>query len=92
MFSGLIIRLAGVGMMLHSRGARGSTAELVMNQVLQGMGGGFAATTIQVAAQSQVPHVSVATVTAMVLLITEVGNSVGSAGAYRRDPNCVASC
>ena len=45
-------------MMLHSRGANGSTAELVINQVLQGMGGGFAATCIQVAAQSQVPHVS----------------------------------
>lgn len=58
MFTGLLIRLAGVGMMLHSRGARGSTAELVINQVLQGMGGGFAATCIQVAAQSQVPHVS----------------------------------
>ncbi|KAH8083649.1 major facilitator superfamily domain-containing protein [Filobasidium floriforme] len=81
MFTGLLIRLAGVGMMLHSRGARGSTAELVINQVLQGMGGGFAATCIQVAAQSQVPHVSVATVTAMVLLITEVGNSVGTAAA-----------
>lgn len=58
MFSGLVIRLAGVGMMLHSRGARGSAAELVINQVLQGMGGGFAAVTIQVAAQSQVPHIS----------------------------------
>jgi len=81
MFTGLLIRLDGVGMMLHSRGARGSTAELVINQVLQGMGGGFAATCIQVAAQSQVPHVSVATVTAMVLLITEVGNSVGTAAA-----------
>ena len=53
-----MIRLAGVGMMLHSRGARGSAAELVINQVLQGMGGGFAAVTIQVAAQSQVPHIS----------------------------------
>jgi hypothetical protein len=53
-----VIRLSGVGMMLHSRGARGSAAELVINQVLQGMGGGFAAVTIQVAAQSQVPHIS----------------------------------
>lgn len=68
-------------MMIHSRGANGSTAELVWNQILQGMGGGFAATAIQVAAQAQVPHISVATVTAMVLLITEVGNSVGTAAA-----------
>jgi MFS family permease len=81
LFVGLLIRLAGVGMMLHSRGAKGSTGELIANQILQGLGGGFAATSIQVAAQSQVPHISVATVTAMVLLITEVGNSVGTAAA-----------
>lgn len=57
----------------------GGTGELVMAQVLQGMGGGFAAIIIQTAAQSRVAHVDVAIVTALVLLITEVGNSVGSA-------------
>lgn len=46
-----------------------------MTQVLQGVGGGFAATIIQVSAQARVPHIDVATVTALVLLITEVGNS-----------------
>lgn len=79
LFFGLCVRLLGVGIMIHSRGANGTTAELVINQVLQGLGGGFAATALQVSAQADVTHAQVATVTAMVLLITEVGNSVGSA-------------
>ncbi|RXK36198.1 hypothetical protein M231_06542 [Tremella mesenterica] len=78
---GLLIRLLGVGIMIHARSPSGNTASLVMCQVLQGLGGGFAAISIQVAAQAAVAHVDVATVTAMVLLITEVGNSVGSAVA-----------
>ncbi len=50
-----------------------------MNQILQGWGGGFAATILQVAAQGSVSHNDVATVTAVVLLITEMGTSVGNA-------------
>ncbi|KAJ9093910.1 hypothetical protein QFC19_008142 [Naganishia cerealis] len=79
LFAGLIIRLAGVTFMLRSRGAHGTPAELVANQVLQGLGGGLACVALQVSAQADVVHADVATVTAMVLLITEVGNSVGSA-------------
>jgi hypothetical protein len=67
--------------MIKARSATGNTAELVICQVLQGLGGGFAAISIQVSAQAAVQHADVATVTAMVLLITEVGNSVGSAAA-----------
>lgn len=81
LFAGLLIRLLGVGLMIHARSPSGNTASLVMCQVLQGLGGGFAAISIQVSAQAAVAHVDVATVTAMVLLITEVGNSVGSAVA-----------
>ncbi|WVO19791.1 uncharacterized protein IAS62_001081 [Cryptococcus decagattii] len=81
LFVGLLIRLLGVGLMLKARSPSGNTAELVMCQILQGMGGGAAATAIQVSAQAAVAHVDVATVTAVVLLITEVGNSVGSAAA-----------
>jgi hypothetical protein len=50
-----------------------------MNQLLQGWGGGFAAVINQVAAQGSVSHADVATVTAVVLLITELGTSVGNA-------------
>lgn len=79
--AGLLIRLLGCGLMLHARGPNGNVASLVMCQVLQGAGGGFAATSILVGPQAVVRHADVATVIAMVLLITEVGNSVGSAAA-----------
>jgi hypothetical protein len=65
--------------MIHSRGANASDAEIVWTQLLQGIGGGFAAVTSQVAAQASVPHADVATVTAVVLLITEIGGAIGSA-------------
>jgi len=78
---GLLIRLLGVILMLHARSENGSVYSLVLCQILQGMGGGFAAISTQVSAQAAVAHVDVATVTAMVLLLTEVGNSVGSAVA-----------
>ncbi|KAG9042123.1 hypothetical protein FS837_011259 [Tulasnella sp. UAMH 9824] len=76
---GLTVRLAGVGMMIHSRGARGSAAELVINQVIQGFGGGIASITTGVGSQASVPHRDVAIVTALVLLVTEIGGVVGNA-------------
>lgn len=76
---GLTVRLAGVGMMMHSRGARGGAAELVINQVIQGFGGGIASLTTGVGSQASVPHRDVAIVTALVLLVTEIGGVVGNA-------------
>ncbi|KAJ7087878.1 major facilitator superfamily domain-containing protein, partial [Mycena epipterygia] len=76
---GLVIRLIGVALMLHSRGANGSNFELLMTQILQGVGGGIAALSIQVSAQASVPHGDVAMVTAVVLLITEFGAAGGGA-------------
>jgi len=76
---GLTIRLAGVAMMIHSRGANGSDAELVWTQILQGFGGGLAAIASQVGAQASVPHADVAIITAVVLLLTEIGGAVGNA-------------
>ncbi|KAG8715583.1 hypothetical protein FRC09_016490 [Ceratobasidium sp. 395] len=77
--AGLTIRLFGVGLMIHSRGGKGNTGELVMTQVIQGFGGGFAAVASQVGAQASVPHGEVAIVTAMVLLVTEIGGAIGTA-------------
>lgn len=56
LFAGLLIRLAGVVFMLRSRGAHGTPAELVANQVLQGLGGGLACVALQVSAQADVVH------------------------------------
>lgn len=66
-------------MMIHSRGANASDAELVWTQILQGFGGGFAAISSQVGAQASVPHADVAIITAVVLLLTEIGGAVGNA-------------
>lgn len=65
--------------MIHSRGANASDAEIVWSQLLQGIGGGFAAVASQVGAQASVPHVDVGMATAVVLLITEIGGAIGSA-------------
>ncbi|KAI9271902.1 major facilitator superfamily domain-containing protein, partial [Phascolomyces articulosus] len=79
MIIGLLIRLLGVGLMIKARGALGSTAELVWCQLLQGWGGGFASTISGVMAQAMVPHTDMAVVTALVLLLAEIGNALGSA-------------
>lgn len=68
-FSTAIFRIA--------RGANGSDAELVWTQILQGIGGGFAASCSQVGAQASVPHVDLAMTTAVILLVTEIGASIG---------------
>ncbi|KAH6874654.1 ferrichrome-type siderophore transporter [Coprinopsis sp. MPI-PUGE-AT-0042] len=77
--AGLAIRLLGAGLMIHSRGANASDAEVVWSQLLQGIGGGFAAVASQVGAQASVPHMDTASVTAIVLLVTEVGGAIGAA-------------
>jgi hypothetical protein len=50
-----------------------------MTQVLQGIGGGIAALSIQVSSQVSVLHGDVAMMTAVVLLITEFGGASGGA-------------
>ncbi|KAF5383397.1 hypothetical protein D9757_006152 [Collybiopsis confluens] len=76
---GLSIRLLGVGLMIKSKGAHGSTGFLVICQVLQGLGGGIAACSTQLLAQGSVRHQDLGTATAFVLLFTAIGNAVGSA-------------
>ncbi|GAW09845.1 drug:h+ antiporter [Lentinula edodes] len=71
----------GVALMIRSRGANGSDAELVWTQILQGIGGGFAASCSQVGAQASVPHVDLAMTTAVILLVTEIGASIGGSVA-----------
>lgn len=78
---GLIVRFVGVTLMIHSRGADSSDAELVATQILQGLGGGLAAISSQVGAQASVTHADVAIITALVLLLTEIGAATGNACA-----------
>ncbi|KAG8826628.1 hypothetical protein FRC19_008457 [Serendipita sp. 401] len=78
LIGGLIIRCLGVGIMIRSRGANGSDAELVISQVIQAFGGGFVSITEFTAAQAAVTHKHVAMAIAFNLLITEVGGAIGS--------------
>ncbi|KAN0064471.1 hypothetical protein ACQY0O_002097 [Thecaphora frezii] len=79
--AGLVIRLVGVSMMIRYRNADDSTWMLVLCQLLQGIGGGSIAITMQVAVQVTVRHSDVAIVTALELLTTEIGAAIGSATA-----------
>ncbi|QDS73308.1 hypothetical protein FKW77_005985 [Venturia effusa] len=79
--AGALIKLLGYGLMLHVRGSNNSTAEIVIVQALQGIGSGLLDVTIIVIAQIQVPRIELAQVTALVLLCTFMGSSVGSAVA-----------
>ncbi|TFK32582.1 hypothetical protein BDQ12DRAFT_728565 [Crucibulum laeve] len=76
---GLAVCLLGCGLMIHFRGANSSDTEIVWTQLLHGIGGGFATVFIQVAAQASVLHIDVGMVTAIVLLITEIGVAIGIA-------------
>lgn len=78
---GAIVRLIGTGMMIRYRNSHDPTIMLVLCQLLQGIGGGSVAITMQIAAQICVPHADVAIVTALELLTTEIGAAIGSATA-----------
>lgn len=77
--AGIIVRLLGVAMMVRYRSSGSPTFLLVLCQLLQGIGGGSAAITMQVAVQCVVRHSDVAIVTAIELLMTECGAAIGSA-------------
>ena len=78
-FSGAVVRFIGLGLMIRYRTAGSTTAQAVMPQVIQGLGGGFMTASTLVVAQAAVPHDEVAIVTGFYLLVLEVGSSIGSA-------------
>ena len=65
--------------MIHTRGTHSNDGEIVMTQLLQGIGGGFGTLAITVAAQASVPHADIAVTTAILILWSEVGSAVGAA-------------
>ncbi|KDN43439.1 hypothetical protein K437DRAFT_152808 [Tilletiaria anomala UBC 951] len=81
MVGGVCVRLLGVAMMVRYRNAHDPTFMLILCQLLQGVGGGAIAITMQVACQICVRHSDVALVTAFELLTTEIGAAMGSAAA-----------
>lgn len=67
--------------MIPARGRSAPAFLLVITQVLQGVGGGAAFISAQVGAQASVAPRDVAVATAVVLLLAELGNALGGAGA-----------
>ncbi|KIX01828.1 uncharacterized protein Z518_09555 [Rhinocladiella mackenziei CBS 650.93] len=78
MVIGTVIKLIGFGVMLRLRGADNSWAELFVVQSIQGWGSGIIEIGIIVGAQVVVSHMEMPQVTALVLLATFVGASVGN--------------
>lgn len=65
--------------MIHSRGANAPDAEIVMAQLIQGIGGGFAMAATTLSAQGSVPHRDVAMVTCFMQLWAQIGKAIGGA-------------
>lgn len=78
-FAGGVIRMLGIGLMIAYRNAESTTAQLVIPQILQGLGGGILGIELTVAAQVSVPHQDVALVTSLLLLLAEIGGACGTA-------------
>ncbi|CAO1625701.1 unnamed protein product [Parajaminaea phylloscopi] len=78
-FVGGAVRMLGLGLMIAYRHAGTTTAQLVIPQILQGLGGGILGIELTVAAQVSVPHQDVALVSALILLMAEIGGACGTA-------------
>ena len=78
---GAVIRLIGYGLMLRLRGQQNSISELVIQQVIQGVGSGIIQTSLLVPPQVVVQHAQISQVLSLTLSMSFLGFSVGSATA-----------
>lgn len=76
---GLVIRLIGYGVMFRIRTQHPSLGELIVVQILQGLGDGIVQTGGYIAATINVPHKETAQAVALIVTIGMLGSSVGSA-------------
>ncbi|GAA5949173.1 hypothetical protein JCM3765_003319 [Sporobolomyces pararoseus] len=77
--AGVLVHAVGVWLMMRSRNLDGSTFELVLSQLIGGVGGGFTTIAAQIGCQSVVGHQDVGIATAIFLTITQIGGAVGGA-------------
>ncbi|KAK6358232.1 hypothetical protein TWF730_007582 [Orbilia blumenaviensis] len=77
--TGGLIYILGFGLMLRYRVEGSTRTQIVINQVLVGLGGGFLNVPAQLGVQSVVPHQDVAAATALFLTAISVGQAIGSA-------------
>ncbi|CAK7210055.1 hypothetical protein SBRCBS47491_000641 [Sporothrix bragantina] len=77
--AGACIRMLGLGLMFRYRVGGSSIVQVVIPQIIMGVGGGFMTANLFAAAQASVPFAQLATVTAFVSTAVPVGWSIGSA-------------
>ncbi|KAF3937722.1 hypothetical protein ABW19_dt0202841 [Dactylella cylindrospora] len=77
--AGGIIYILGFGLMIRYRVEGSTTAQIVITQVLVGLGGGFLNVPAQLGVQSVVPHQDVGAATALFLTAISVGQAIGAA-------------
>ncbi|EPS38164.1 hypothetical protein H072_8072 [Dactylellina haptotyla CBS 200.50] len=77
--AGGLIYILGFGLMLRYRVEGSTRTQIVINQVLVGLGGGFLNVPAQLGVQSVVPHQDVGLATALFLTSISVGQAIGSA-------------
>ena len=79
MIIGILIHIVGAIMMVRFRSLDNTTMQIVISQVISGLGGGFTTLGAQLGVQAVVEHQDVAVVTAVFLTITQIGGAVGGA-------------
>ncbi|KAH8150444.1 uncharacterized protein LAJ45_05657 [Morchella importuna] len=79
MIAGICIYVLGIGLMLRYRNADANTAQIVMTQVVVGIGGGMLNVPAQLGVQASSLHQEVGAATAIFLTIVSLGGAVGSA-------------
>lgn len=72
---GVIIHFAGIALMMRARRLESSNFELLISQLIAGVGGGFTTIAAQVGVQAAVTRQDVAISTAVFLTITQIGAS-----------------
>ncbi|GAM43892.1 hypothetical protein TCE0_060r19074 [Talaromyces pinophilus] len=76
--TGSVIRCIGYGLMLRLRGSNVGMTELLLVQIVQGLGTGMMESSNLVAAQVFIPRAALAKVTSLWYLCGYVGSSIGS--------------
>ena len=76
---GVIVRLIGYGLMMRMRSADAGVAEIVIIQLIQGLGSGLVGTGCFVAATVSVPHSELAQMTSIAVCLSTLGSTIGTA-------------
>ncbi|KAL8291955.1 hypothetical protein RQP46_001421 [Phenoliferia psychrophenolica] len=79
--TGVVVHGMGTWLMMRTRNLDSATWELVLSQMLGGVGGGFTTIAAQIGCQSVVGHQDVGIATTTFLTITQIGGAVGGAAA-----------